>query len=127
MSSKKVKGKKKDSVLEQIGIYKQNCGVCGNMPVRGICGIEQEIHYDRKVEKIDVDLVHVGGSVKTADGYRMLVFTDISAKNPDRHKHLFQLHIKEAIQLKSLLDELIYDSIAEEDMDLYKEIKEAKK
>lgn len=68
-----------------------------------ICGSVQEIMYDPKIDKLNLELV-------IANGIPLIVFEDWTE---DETRNLFRLHIKEAIELKSVIDQLVVDYLEE--------------
>lgn len=64
-----------------------------------ICGHTKEINYDDKIKKINLELAYDN------IGTPIIIFGDWTNKGKD----LFTLHIKEAVELKSIIDNLIID------------------
>lgn len=76
------------------------------MKERPVCGYDKEIMYNGqdKKEVLDLELIKIGGNVKNGDGYYAI---ELRLNN----KKLVRLHILEAIELKSIIDCLVYDSL----------------
>jgi len=66
-----------------------------------ICGEVKEIHYDDVIKKLNLELAF------DSIGSPIIVFQDWTKYNDS--KDLFRLHIKEAVELKSMIDNLIID------------------
>jgi uncharacterized protein (DUF2249 family) len=66
-----------------------------------LCGQVKELLYDHKVKNLNLQLV------KDNTGSPIIIFEDWT--NKEDGKELFRLHIKEAIELKSMIDNLIID------------------
>jgi len=66
--------------------------------VQKICGTEMELMYG-KVKKLNLELA------KDELGCPAIIFQDWTGKSKD----LFRLHLKEANELKSVIDNLILD------------------
>lgn len=72
-----------------------------------ICGEGKKIRYDQKTMSLDVELVRVLLGEDDDEGHYEIVFCDGSGKGEE----FFRLHIKEAIELKSIIDNLVFDSV----------------
>ena len=66
-----------------------------------ICGEEIQIHYDKKVKKLNLEFA------KDNIGSPVILLQDWTVKGTS--KHLLTLHIKEAIQLKAVIDSIVVD------------------
>jgi len=66
--------------------------------MKEIEGIEQEIYYDKKIKKLNIELAD-------DKGRPLILFQDWTKKS--KCKTLITLHIKEAIELKSIIDKLV--------------------
>jgi hypothetical protein len=71
-----------------------------------ICGEVIDIHHDKKVQKLNSQLVHVGGDVTNGDGYYAIDISDWTKES----KHLVRLHILDAISLKAVIDKLVFET-----------------
>lgn len=67
-------------------------------------GIEKEVLYDEEISKLNVQLV------KGRIGEPLIILEDWSKK---KSKLLLKLHIKEAIELKAIIDSLVFDYLFE--------------
>jgi hypothetical protein len=74
---------------------------------KDICGITGKIHYDGEIEELNLELVRVGTK---KDGYFAIEFQDWTDDDEPIAKTLIRLHIKEAIELKAKIDQLVYDA-----------------
>lgn len=93
-----------------------------------ICGHTKDIMFDGKVKKLNIELVRHYWEVET-DGYYTLHFEDDTKKDKKEtilSKPLFVLHLGEATELKSIIDELIRDSLENETEKLREEVNELK-
>ena len=72
------------------------------MKEKSICGHIDSINYDRKIDKLNFELV------RDVMGIPMIVFHDWSKK---RGREILRLHIKEAIQLKAIIDCFVIDYV----------------
>lgn len=75
------------------------------MKEQDLCGEEKEIFYDTKVKKLNLELCI------DKLGTPIIRFQDWTGK---KNKSLFQLHLKEAIELKSIIDNLFFDYVERE-------------
>ena len=71
-----------------------------------VCGIEQEIHYDKEIMRLNLELVSV--MLPDEEPYYEIHFQDW--KKDGKCKTILKLHIKEALELKSIIDQLVYDA-----------------
>jgi len=69
------------------------------LKVENICGEDKDIYYDKKVKRLNLELVN-------NKGCPLIVFQDWTGKDS---KHLFALHLKEAVELKAIIDNLVID------------------
>lgn len=76
------------------------------MKEKNICGEGMDLGFDKKVKKLNLELVHVGGNVKAGDGYYAIDLGDWTKSG----RHLVRLHILDAIELKSVIDKLVYEA-----------------
>jgi len=65
-----------------------------------ICGEVLNINYDDKIKIINAELA------QDSIGTNLIILQDWTKKS----KNIITLHIKEAIELKGVIDRLIYDS-----------------
>jgi|GEM_PF-3427912 len=65
-----------------------------------ICGEVTDIFYDKDVRKLNLELV------KDKIGTPMIIFQNWTGR---KCTNLLTLHIKEAIELKSIIDKLVLD------------------
>jgi hypothetical protein len=72
-----------------------------NLSYSGICGQTKDLLYDKKISRLNIQLG------EDQIGAPILVFEDWTQK--DKAKELFRMHIKEAMELKSIIDQLIFD------------------
>lgn len=75
-----------------------------------ICGEVKDLFFDKYIKKLNLELVKV--TDKHNNFHYEIHFQDWSKKN--KSKTLFKLHIKDAIELKSMIDKFIVDM--QEDM-----------
>tara|TARA_Y100000310_G_scaffold78214_1_gene74851 strand:- start:1557 stop:1802 length:246 start_codon:yes stop_codon:yes gene_type:complete len=80
------------------------------MKEEDVCGETIQLHFDENITLLNLELVRVDG--KNDVPYYQVHFEDWTKK--DKSKTLIKLHIKDAIQLKSIIDNLVIDMI--EDM-----------
>jgi len=73
------------------------------LKISAICGEVKQLCYDKKVDKLNLELAIDG------IGCPVIIFEDWTKKN--KSKELFRLHIKEAIELKAVIDNLIFDYV----------------
>ena len=74
-----------------------------------ICGEYKELVYDKKVKILNLELA------KDSIGSPIIIFQDWTKKNES--KELFMVHIKEAVEIKAMIDNLIisyYEELLEE-------------
>lgn len=73
-----------------------------------IGGTTLDTMYDRRYKCVDLELVqvHLG-----EESYFEIHIDATTEKG--KFKHLLKLHIKEAIELKSIIDNLVYDALTE--------------
>lgn len=81
------------------------------MKRNNVSGIEMDLFYNKKKTKLNIELVRV--DLGNDAIYYELDFTD------DK-KRFFTMHLKEAIELKAMIDCMIYDATRDE-MDNNKE------
>lgn len=72
-----------------------------------ICGECKEIVYDNKITHLNLELVKVCD--KDGNCHFEIHFQDWSKE--DKMKVLFKLHVEEAIELKCMIDKLLYNSL----------------
>lgn len=74
----------------------------------GVCGETMEIFYDKKIDRLDFELIEVKSKVDNKNYYKIAVndMTDVN-----KPKLLFKLHISEALEIKSIFDKLAYNSL----------------
>ena len=65
-----------------------------------------DIYHDKKIDKLNAELVHVGGDVKNGEGYYAIDLSNWTGNG----KHLVRLHILDAIELKAVIDKLVYEA-----------------
>lgn len=70
-----------------------------------ISGEAIDIHYDKKINKLNIELAmsSLGGPI--------IIFQDYS--NVGKSRDILTLHLKEAIALKSIIDNLVVDFITD--------------
>lgn len=78
------------------------------MKIENICGTTLEIYYDDRYECIDLELVKVFLSKEDKEGHYQ-IHLEATLKDK-KFKNLLKLHIKDAIELKSIIDNLVYDA-----------------
>ena len=66
-----------------------------------ICGEYKELVYDKKVKILNLELA------KDSISSPIIIFQDWTKKN--KSKELFRVHIKEAVEIKAMIDNLIID------------------
>jgi len=74
-----------------------------------IGGQVMDIHYDEKVKKLNLELIKVDDR-EGLDYFEIHIEDWTESKCPT----LVRLHIKEAIALKSMIDNLVYDALTED-------------
>lgn len=74
-----------------------------------ICGETVRIFFDKRFEEIDLELIRISHDKKSKEGFYAIEFCGTDQKK--KSKILLRLHIKEAIRLKSVIDNLVYDSL----------------
>jgi len=67
--------------------------------IKAICGETKDIMYDEKIKKLNLELV------KDEIGTPLIIFQDWT--NERDAKDILTLHIKETIELKSIIDNLV--------------------
>ena len=86
-----------------------------------ICGEYKELFYDKKVKILNLELA------KDSIGSPIIIFQDWTKKN--KSKELFRVHIKEAIEIKAIIDNLIidyYEELLEKSIEELKSVEELK-
>lgn len=79
------------------------------MKTEEICGIEKEINYDDKIERLNFELK----KVYLKDDKEGFYAIDVENwKINGGCKLLFRMHIQEAIELKSIVDSLVFDALS---------------
>lgn len=73
--------------------------------MESICGEVIDIMYDKKVKKLNLQLA------KNETGAPVIILQDWTKK--DESKDLVVLHLKEAIRLKAVIDNLVIDFITD--------------
>ena len=76
-----------------------------NKKENNICGTEFVTNYDKRYKCVDFELIKIG---KNKDAYYEI---HLIATNKDgSFTNLLKLHIKDAIEIKSIIDNLVYDA-----------------
>ena len=75
-------------------------------------GEVKEIMYDKKIKKLNVELAKINIAISSR-GHDMPLILFEDWTQDKKIKHLFTLHIKEAIELKAILDKLLFDYLWE--------------
>lgn len=78
-------------------------------------GQVMNIYYDKKCDKLNLELVKKKFRIPSNEHYYEIHFQDWSKDN--KSKTLLKLHIKEAIELKSIIDNLVYAALSGEEDD----------
>lgn len=74
--------------------------------MKEICGEVKEILYDKKINKLNLQLA------RDKNNSPVIIFQDWTK---DRVRNLFTLHIKEAVEMKAIIDNLIIEHLEGED------------
>ena len=72
-----------------------------------VCGEWLEIFYDKKIDKLDFSLIEIT-DIDGGINYKIAIENVTNNMKP---KKLVELHIKEAIEIKSIIDKLVYESL----------------
>lgn len=77
------------------------------MKIERIGGYTFETMYDERYKCIDLELVKVYLSKDDKEGHYQI---HIDATTKKKFKNILKLHIKDAIELKSIIDNIVYDA-----------------
>lgn len=79
-----------------------------------ICGTVMNLFHDKKIKKINFNLIRCtndyGGEI---DVHYVVDLEDWTSKD-DKVVHLVRFHIKDLIDLKSVIDNLVYEALNDE-------------
>lgn len=67
------------------------------------CGETKDLMYDDKVKKLNLELA------TDKNGSPVIIFQDWT--DEENSKELFRIHIKEAMEIKSIMDNLVIDYV----------------
>jgi hypothetical protein len=78
-----------------------------NEKIEGICGEELEINYDKKITRINIQLIKIK---EEEDEFYKIVIED--STNGNKTQPLIELHIKEALEIGPIINRLAYESLS---------------
>ena len=76
-----------------------------NLTMTEMGGHVMDLHFDGKCEKLNIGL----GTIKEFDEMPCIIFEDWTGDENAKTKRFFVMHIKAALELKSIIDSLVFD------------------